>query len=535
MRQGHSARVVSKVGWGATRKVGAIVLAFLWGVTLAGGCVAQTALPALVLPDPAPAPPMTVFLPVPDQRVEQALASLDDLAEDIRRRSDIPGLAIAVVHRGQTVYAKGFGTRQVGADQPVDADTVFLLASVSKPIGASVVARQVDAGVTGWDMPVQQSLPWFDLGDPWISRHVTIGDLYAHRSGLPDHAGDDLEDIGYDRRQVLERLHLLPQRAFRNHYAYTNFGLTAAAEAVAAAADSDWASLSQSVLYDPLGMTRTSSRHADYLARDNRARPHMAGAQGYIPTDQRQPDAQSPAGGVSSSAADMARWMAMVLRADGALTDAITPQKVTGKPMAVAARPGIYGYGFNVGTRATGRVAISHSGGFALGASTNVSLIPDLDLGIVVLTNAPPIGAAEAIAASFLDRAEIGTDSRDWLAAYQPFMAQLSAPFLHLAAEGPPEDPAPAGPATRYVGRYENAYFGAATVAQTDDGLILRLGPAGLEWPMQHWDGDSFAVRPLSENEPPGSVSLVRFRDDGATLWIEHLDHYGLGSFRATE
>lgn len=519
----------------ASLKSGAFAAMALFGAIPPGDATAQTSLPALALPDPAPPPPMTVFLPVPDQRIAQAVASLDDLAQDVLTRSGIPGVAIAVVHRGETVYAKGFGTRKAGADQPVDADTVFLLASVSKPVGASVVARQVDAGVVTWDMPVQQSLPWFRLGDPWISQHVTIGDLYSHRSGLPDHAGDDLEDIGYDRRQVLERLHLLPQKAFRNSYAYTNFGLTAAAEAVATAAGTDWASLSQAALYEPLGMTRTSSRHADYLARDNRALPHIPGADGYVPTDLRQPDPQSPAGGVSSSVADMARWMAMVLRAEGALADAIAPQKVTGKPMAVSARPGMYGYGFNVGTRATGRVDISHSGGFALGASTNVAMIPDLDLGIAVLTNAPPVGAAEAIATSFLDRAEIGTDSRDWLAAYQPLMKPLSAPFLNLAASGPPENPAPAGPPDRYIGRYDNAYFGTATVAGSDGGLVLRLGPAGVEWPMQHWDGDSFAIRPLSENQPQGSVSLVQFRDDGATLWVEHLDQDGLGSFRARD
>ncbi|MEP1517252.1 MAG: serine hydrolase domain-containing protein, partial [Nitratireductor sp.] len=182
---------------------------------------------------PMPSPAQEVATETTQAQIDAAIAGLDDLAADILRRSAVPGLAIAVVHAGETVYAKGFGVRSRAGDEPVDADTVFLLASVSKPIGATVVAHQVSRGVVGWNTPVQAHLPWFRLADPWVSAHVTIGDLYAHRSGLPDHAGDDLEDIGYGRKTVLERLHLLPQAAFRDSYAYTNFGLTAAAEAVA--------------------------------------------------------------------------------------------------------------------------------------------------------------------------------------------------------------------------------------------------------------------------------------------------------------
>ncbi len=506
----------------------------------------NSALPALALPDPMTAPPMAVLLPVPEERIITAVSTLDDLGQDVLTRTGIPGLAIAVVHDGRTVYARGFGIRATGRPERVDADTVFLLASLSKPVGATVVATQVDGGRVAWDSPVRDFLPTFDMGDPWVSDHVTIGDLYAHRSGLPDHAGDDLEDIGFDRSAVLERLALLPKGAFREDYAYTNFGLTAAAEAVAVAAGMDWATLSESTLYAPLGMTSTSSRHADYMARDNRASSHVAVGDGYAVADTRQPDAQSPAGGVSSSAQDMARWMAMVLgrgMAEGsrviseeALLPALSAQIIRGAPMDISARPGAYGFGFNVDTRLTGRVMLSHSGAFALGASTSVAMVPDLDLGIVVLTNAPPIGAAEAITASFLDRAELGADSRDWLAAFAPLMAPLSAPVGHLVGAEPPVDPASVGPVERYVGIYDNAYFGPASVAATSGGLVLRLGPESRDLPMRHWDGDTFVVSPMSENQPTGSVSLVEFSETpsepGMTLRIEHLNGEGLGVFR---
>ena len=139
-------------------------------------------------------------------------------------------------------------------------------------------------------------LPWFALSDPAVTRVLTIGDLYSHRSGLPDHAGDKLEDLGYDRRFILERLRQLPLAPFRISYAYTNFGVTAAAEAVATAAGTSWEDLSEQVLYRPLGMASTSSRFADYEARADKALGHIRTGDGYRPLFRRDADAQSPAG-----------------------------------------------------------------------------------------------------------------------------------------------------------------------------------------------------------------------------------------------
>jgi len=176
---------------------------------------------------------------IPADQVDKAIAGLDDLAAEIMRRSGIPGMAVAVVRDGKTVYAKGFGVRKVGESLPVDADSVFQIASLSKSLAASVVAHEVGSGLVTWNTPVVAHLPWFRLSDGWVTEHVTIADMFSHRSGLPDHAGDDLEDFGYDRRTVLERLRFLPLHGFRDVYAYTNFGLTAAAESVAAASGKD--------------------------------------------------------------------------------------------------------------------------------------------------------------------------------------------------------------------------------------------------------------------------------------------------------
>lgn len=508
-------------------------------------------MPALVAPafaeiPVADGPPSrTPGIAVPAGQVEQAVAQLDTLANAMLERSGIPGLAVAVVHGGQTVYAKGFGLRHAGAPEPVDADTVFQIASLSKPVGASVVAGQVAAGTVAWDSPVREHLPWFALADEWVSARVTIGDLYAHRSGLPDHAGDDLEDLGHDRRTVLERLRLLPLHPFRAHYAYTNFGLTAAAEAVAQAAGQDWATLSAATLYRPLGMDSTSSRFADFEGRANRAHGHVPVEGGFEARYVRRPDAQSPAGGVSSNVRDMARWMAMILQqgrhegqeliAADALLPAITAQMISDPSPSPDARPGEYGFGFGVGVQPSGRVSLSHSGAFALGWASNFVMLPSLDLGIVLLSNAAPVGAVEALGMAFADLAQYGAVTRDWYAGYSVLMAAMLEPVGALVGVPRPADPAPPGPAEAYAGTYGNAYFGDAVIAAGPDGLHLSIGPDGRPLALAHWDGDTFTFQPDGENAPRGSLSRVDFlrqKGDATALTIEFLDENGLGTFR---
>ncbi|MBX3539592.1 MAG: serine hydrolase [Chelatococcus sp.] len=491
-------------------------------------------------------PSEAAALPVSEEQIDRAVVRLDELAGAILTRSGIPGLSVAVVHRGKTVYAKGFGLRKVGETAPVDADTVFQLASLSKSVGATVVASLVGQGVIAWDTPVVKHLPWFALSDPWVSAHVTIGDLYAHRSGLPDHAGDDLEDLGFDQRAVLERLRFLPLHAFRDDYAYTNFGLTTAAISAATAAGGDWADLSARLVYQPLGMAATSSRYADFAARPNRAAGHVKTSRGYEALYVRQPDAQTPAGGVSASANDMARWMALVLQNGqyegkqlipaAALLPAISPQVISDHPKSPAARPGLYGFGFGTGIQASGRTTLSHSGAFSLGAGTNYVMVPSLDIGIIVLTNAAPVGAAEALAMEFIDLVTFGRVTQDWYALYGAAMAGMSKPVGRLVGKDKPSASRPAEALSAYTGIYSNDYFGDVQITEDGGKLILTIGPQARRYSLEHWDGSTFAFAISGENAPRGSRSAVEFVTNGRTaveaMTIEFLDQDGAGTFR---
>lgn len=476
-------------------------------------------------------PNQAVAQQLPPNAVDDAVGQLDGLVSEMMATTKIPGMAVAVVEGDTVKYAKGFGVTDVTTGAKVNADTVFPLASMSKPIGSTVLTKLITDGRITWSTPVAAGLPGFVLADPYVTRTVTVGDMYAHRSGLPDHAGDKLEDLGYDRATILQRLRYVPLQPFRITYDYTNFGVTAAAESVAHGAGTDWETLSATTLYGPLGMTRTSSRFADFEARSNRVVGHVMVDGKWVKTPaQRDPDAQSPAGGVSSSVNDIARWLEMLL-ADGkvggkqfispdALTPAVTPQIVSAPSAEPADRAGFYGYGFNAGVGSGGRTRYGHAGAFAMGAGTNFLVLPSANVAIVALSNAAPIGAVDALCAEFLDIVEFGKVREAWRDLYATAYASISKPEGSLVGKHAPANPAPAQPLSTYAGTYGNAYYGPATVRESGGKLVLAMGPDGQTTrELTHWDGNTFTFTLSNENAAPGSVSKVTF--DGPRMTIE--------------
>lgn len=229
-------------------------------------------------------------------RLALVVERIPAIAREILAKSGVPGMSVAIVSVDAAAYVGGFGVLELGKTAPVDADSVFQLASLSKALAATVVSAVVGDGALSWDSRLAEIDPGFALHDAWPTQEVTLADLFSHRSGLPEHAGDRLEDLGFGQDEVIRRLRFLtPEYSFRGGYAYTNFGLSAAAYAAARAAGMSWADLSARRVYEPLAMTRTSSRFADYVAGANRAIPHVkAGGAWTVTPTQRDPDGQSP-------------------------------------------------------------------------------------------------------------------------------------------------------------------------------------------------------------------------------------------------
>jgi CubicO group peptidase (beta-lactamase class C family)/pimeloyl-ACP methyl ester carboxylesterase len=483
---------------------------------------------------------------VTSEQVTHANREIETIAQKKIQENTVPGMAIAVVFQDKVVYAKGFGVRDVNTNAPVDADTVFQIASLSKPIGSTVVAELVGEGKITWDAKLSALDPAFEMFDPWVTREITIRDMYAHRSGLPDHAGDLLEDLGFTRAEILHRLrYQRPASSFRSHYAYTNFGMTEAAVAAAKVYGQEWETLCQEKLYKPLGMSSTSSRYADFVARQNKALGHVLVNGKWTQKFQRDPDAQSPTGGVSSSVNDVAKWLRLQLgngKFDGrqvvnekALVETHHPQMLTGfNPFTQL--PTFYGLGWNVGYDQEGRLRLNHSGAFDLGAATYVNLVPSEQLGIVVLTNGYPIGFAEGLGTTFVDVALYGKPTQDWFPIYKQVFSNPAATGTVLGFDysKPPPWPAPALKNSAYIGRYTNDYFGGVSIIAKDGGLAIVQGPKNKVLPMKHYDRDTFTYETEGENAVGRSgITFTIGPDSKATqVVVENLNVRGEGVFK---
>jgi len=307
----------------------------------------------------------------------------------------------------------------------------------------------------------------------------------------------------------------------------------------------EWEAASEEKLCKPLGMTATSSRHSDFVGRANKALGHVLVNGKWVQKFQRDPDTEAPAGGVSSSVNDLAKWMRLEL-ANGkfegktivdekALTEARRPHMLTGYNPFTGV-PTFYGLGWNVSYDDHGRLHLNHSGAFDLGAATYVHLLPGEQLGIVVLTNAYPIGFAEALGTTFVDLALYGRSTQDWFALYKkvfsnPAVLGLTPGFDYTKA---PASPAAALKLEAYTGTYQNDFFGQISVSEQRGALAMIIGPRNKSFPLQHYDRDTFTYQTEGENAAGlGGVTFTIGADGKATeMTVENLNIHGEGTFK---
>jgi CubicO group peptidase (beta-lactamase class C family) len=481
--------------------------------------------------------------PISLEQVEKAIRELELRAQKEIADNAVPGLGIAVVFEDKLVYAKGFGVKDTGTGELIDADTVFQLASVSKPIGSTVVAALVGEGKITWDSKISDLDPTFELLDPWVTRVITIRDFYCHRSGLPGHSGDLLEDLGFGREEILHRLRYQhPNTSFRSGYAYTNFGMTEAAVAAAKSTGMEWEVLMEEKLYKPLGMSSTSSRYADFVARPNKALGHVLVDGKWVQKYKRDPDTESPAGGVSSSVNDLAKWLRLQMaegKFDGKEIVAKAPLAETHLPMMMTGLsplnlPQFYGLGWNVSYGEDGRHKISHSGAFGLGAGTNVNISLDDNLGVVILSNGSPTGVPEGLAAEFIDLALYGRTTQEWLTIYTGLIGQMNEAEKSTTYSHPPASPTPAGANSAYLGTYTNDFFGDIEVVEKDGGLAVVQGPQKMTFTMKHYDRDIFTYETEGESATGTSGLTFTIGADGKATQVvdDHLDIRGEGTLK---
>lgn len=444
-------------------------------------------------------------------QVRAAVDRLDALIEEGMAKTGVPGTAVAVVHNDTVVYERAFGVRELGRPEPVTPDTVFQIASLSKPLSSTLVAAVVGDGTTTWDATIGSIETDFALSDPWVGEQVTIRDMLCHRSGLPAYSGDPLVFyFQYDRDECIRRLRHYPMAtSFRSAFAYSNLGFSAGAYAAARAAEKSWDDLAEARLFAPLGMTSTSYRFADFMRRENRAAPHFRTRAGvWQPGDLTNDDAATPAGGVSSSLRDLTRWLRLQLNGgmfDGRQVVASDALRETHRPQIVAMSPpdpssgptGFYGLGWFAVFDDRGRLVVQHGGDFS-SYNTQATLLPAAGLGIIVLCNGWPSALRESIPKAFLEMVTNGEASQDWVSAIEASSAAALASVLETATpfpQGkPPPDSAPPLPFAAYTGKYSNTIYGEVAVREEAGGLVVEFGPKGVRRSLIPWNRDAFSM-----------------------------------------
>lgn len=476
------------------------------------------------------------------ESIRAAIPELETYIADLIEADAVPGLAVAIVS-GDQVHLRGFGVREAGAPDQVDADTVFQIASLSKPISSTIVAALMSDGAFDWETRISQIDPDLQLLEAYPTANVTVSDLLSHRSGLPGLVGDELLLYGFDRATILHRLRLVkPAYSFRGGYEYSNSGFTAGAVAAAHAVNREWEEAAESVLFAPLGMSSSSMRYGDFLARENRAELHVRHDGRWQARVKRNTDAQAPAGGVSTSVRDLARWMTFVLGNgiyDGrriAPEDALAASHVPLSPIGVhpiSGTPAFYGRGWGLTYGSSGGIW-SHAGAFTAGARSIVTFYPDDGFAVAVLANAHPTGVPEAVTDKFVDLVLSDGDGPDTIDAWNSIYASMVPESSSAASyKSPPQSPSPALSPQAYAGTYRNPYAGTAVVTASDEGiLILSLGPDGsFKRPLRHFDRDQFTFHPLEEvpDAPFGISFNIGLKGVATAMTIEDFANSGFG------
>ena len=473
----------------------------------------------------------------------------DAYARNALRTFNTPGAAVAVVKDGRVVLARGYGVRRLGETTPVDAHTLFQIASNTKAFTTAALAMLVDEKRLAWDDPVTKHLPWFQLSDPYVTRELTVRDLLTHRSGLGLGAGDLLwYHSDYPRDTILHRIrYARVASSFRSEFAYDNVLYVAAGEVIPAVTGQSWEDFVRRRILEPLGMSEARLTARNVAPGDNFATAHAV-VDGRLQVVARDTfDNTNAAGGVVAGVADLAKWMLVQLDSgrvrDGSaaatngpperrlwsaertseMWTAQTIQPVYDLPPAMAAfQPHflLYGLGWDLRDY-RGRKLATHTGGLD-GMTSRTVLVPEERLGIVVLTNGEsPLGTA--LAWRLLDH-YLKAPRTDWTGALAEFVRSREAEAQKVeakAAGARQGGTKPSLPEARYAGRYTDRMYGDVTIAEENGKLVLRFSHSpALTGDLEHWQYDTFVARWRQANIPDAYVTFA-LGPDGAIKTME--------------
>lgn len=426
---------------------------------------------------------------------------------------DVPGLSIAVIKDESVVFLKGYGLREVGEPGKVDENTLLAAGSTTKAFTAAAIGMLVDEGKLNWDDPVVRHVPTFRLADPYLTDNITVRDLLTHRAGLPntDFFYFDPETSAqemFDRLAYTEAVYPL-----RGGFIYQNIMYALAGQVIENISGISWNDFVETRIFDPLGMEESITRLSDAEKKENVASPHDYINKELQPISNRSADATiGAAGSIWTSAADMSRWIAFLLRdcqaKDGnsllekaTCAELFKPQTIIPAdvfyPTTQVTHPNWTTYGLAWFQHDyEGRKIDFHTGSLD-GLVAIAGMIRDEKVGVYVLANRDHVELRHALMYRVFDLFD-DEPARDWSEDLKTFYDNLAKDGeekqnqqIVKMQEARQTNTKPGLPLKDYAGTYQDPLYGVVEVTPNDGILRLHWGDY-VSGTLEHWHHDTF-------------------------------------------
>ncbi|XOI97750.1 serine hydrolase [Paenibacillus polymyxa] len=449
-------------------------------------------------------------------KLRTSLEGLDEFIDEQLQLWNGVGTAVAVIHKDEVVWQKGYGYRDLESKLEVTPNTLFAIGSSTKAFTAATAALLVDQGILDWDTPVKSYMKDFQMFDPIATERITTRDMLCHRSGLPRH-----ELVWYNSPRTREELvrtlqYLEPNQDFRNKWQYQNLMYMTAGYLVGQLNEISWEEVVQKSLFDPLGMNSSLFSVDEMQLQTDYACPYIEKDGQNIRTPFRAIDTIGPAGSINSNLVDMIAWLQFQLHSGewkGKSLISKEQMKVMHSPQMAFDSPfnskelpvGTYGLGWMI--EPYRGHAMIHHGGAIDGFASQVAFLPEEQIGIVVLSNTHGSIIPYTVAFHIMDRL-LGLEPVNWSSKLRKLMGKESAD-TEANPENPLEIPIQPDtaveekieephitpcdrPYTAYAGIYTHPGYGEMSIQETTDGLQATFN--AIEMPMEYTGKDTFSV-----------------------------------------
>ncbi|MFK7922294.1 MAG: serine hydrolase [Bacteroidia bacterium] len=441
------------------------------------------------------------------------LSQLKSYIEEARVAWDVPGMSVGVVYDGEVVMAEGFGKLEIDKPTKVNGNSLFAIASNTKAFIGTSLSILVEEGKINWQDKVRDHLPHFALYDSYVSENVRIEDLLCHRVGLGTFSGDVIwYKSDYSAEEVVKRIKHVPQAyGFRDGYGYSNLMFITAGEVIRTVTGQSWAAFVEDRILDPLEMQRTQTSVSALESMQNVATPHKPFEGENHPIPYANWDNMGAAGGIISSASDMAKWIQMQLHhgisEEDTFFTASTQNNMWHPHNALRVSPGYkrlfpstnfrgYGLGWSLNDY-MGHKVVAHGGGYD-GMYSRVLMLPEAGLGIVVLTNSMK-GISTYIANHIVDL-YLGTEEpKDWKTIGLQSQERGDSYRVERVAKRQSArimDTKPALELSAFAGTYHSDMYGDIEILLENDQLTMHIPHApSLDAKLAHWHYDTFEIK----------------------------------------